>query len=468
MRSLLAMLACSALLSIGCGGAESGEGTRCGDGVIAAMEECDDGNADDTGACLSTCVNARCGDGHVRAGVEACDDGNTVDGDGCSSECGIPSSDTTAPRVTAFSIAPVTLTVGSSLTASYSVTDETALARVELRRAPHDSSTCSDTAKTGCAWTQVRSAKISGTSRSGTLDDSPPEGTFFYGLRVADASNNAGDRGATAKVTATSGGSVARKNVIFYDDAEDEPSTHKWKTVIDNGTNGSIASSADQARAGSRSYRFRQGPPIPDAASHNLHVELRQQAVVSPGTAHPQFFAYGREFWIGYSVYIPVDYDFPSGIINGNRAWDILGQFHSADTDDCDGVRNPMASIHAKDANKGFFLHIIGESIQCGPRMVDGKKTYDRQVSYDSGPLKRGAWNDVVLNFRFSYTTGGFFKAWLNGEQFADDTGMNCFNDTVPPYFRMGMYGLLNQTTTVYYDEIRIGNEKATYADVAP
>jgi cysteine-rich repeat protein len=51
----------------------------CGDGFVqTGVEVCDDANADNSDACLSTCVAAFCGDGFVQTGVEACDDGNTV------------------------------------------------------------------------------------------------------------------------------------------------------------------------------------------------------------------------------------------------------------------------------------------------------------------------------------------------------------------------------------------------------
>jgi cysteine-rich repeat protein len=60
----------------------------CGDGVVhAGVEACDDGNTIDTDACLSTCVAATCGDGVVQAGVEACDDGNAINTDSCLSTC---------------------------------------------------------------------------------------------------------------------------------------------------------------------------------------------------------------------------------------------------------------------------------------------------------------------------------------------------------------------------------------------
>ena len=60
----------------------------CGDGIIGAGEECDDG-ANDGGynECLAGCkLGASCGDGVVDPG-EHCDDGNRVDGDGCGSAC---------------------------------------------------------------------------------------------------------------------------------------------------------------------------------------------------------------------------------------------------------------------------------------------------------------------------------------------------------------------------------------------
>jgi cysteine-rich repeat protein len=59
----------------------------CGNGVVEAGEQCDDGNLVGTDACTSTCRNAVCGDGLVRSGVEPCDDGNTASGDGCSATC---------------------------------------------------------------------------------------------------------------------------------------------------------------------------------------------------------------------------------------------------------------------------------------------------------------------------------------------------------------------------------------------
>ena len=45
---------------------------RCNqDGVLDEGERCDDGNDDETDACLNNCTPARCGDGVVRAALRA-------------------------------------------------------------------------------------------------------------------------------------------------------------------------------------------------------------------------------------------------------------------------------------------------------------------------------------------------------------------------------------------------------------
>lgn len=59
---------------------------HCGDGLVDAVESCDDGNNVSGDGCRFDCRQP-CGDGTLDL-EEACDDGNTVDGDGCSRDCG--------------------------------------------------------------------------------------------------------------------------------------------------------------------------------------------------------------------------------------------------------------------------------------------------------------------------------------------------------------------------------------------
>jgi len=72
----------------GGGDADGGSSTAsCGNGKLEGSEKCDDGNKNDNDACLSTCKNNTCGDGHVYYGKEECDDANTDNTDVCISNC---------------------------------------------------------------------------------------------------------------------------------------------------------------------------------------------------------------------------------------------------------------------------------------------------------------------------------------------------------------------------------------------
>ncbi len=60
----------------------------CGDGLLDAFEQCDDGNTNNGDGCSANCVReVFCGDGITSQPTETCDDGNTVSNDGCSATC---------------------------------------------------------------------------------------------------------------------------------------------------------------------------------------------------------------------------------------------------------------------------------------------------------------------------------------------------------------------------------------------
>lgn len=73
----------------------------CGNGIVDANEQCDDGNLANVDGCSSACrvesgyyctgspssCVSTCGDGFVAFGIEQCDDGNKINTDGCSSSC---------------------------------------------------------------------------------------------------------------------------------------------------------------------------------------------------------------------------------------------------------------------------------------------------------------------------------------------------------------------------------------------
>jgi hypothetical protein len=73
------------------------------------------------------------------------------------------------------------------------VNDNAALDRVELWRARIQSGICDTGAEANCAWSNVASQSVSGTSQSGSIAYAPPAGNWFFGLHAVDASGNWGD-----------------------------------------------------------------------------------------------------------------------------------------------------------------------------------------------------------------------------------------------------------------------------------
>ncbi|MGA2180432.1 MAG: polysaccharide lyase [Verrucomicrobiota bacterium] len=76
----------------------------------------------------------------------------------------------------------------------------------------------------------------------------------------------------------------------------------------------------------------------------------------------------------------------------------------------------------------------------------------------------RGQWLDFKIQTRFSTNETGRVKAWLNGKQVVDYTGVNAYPEneqtgyTHPSrfYFKMGLYrDLMAEPMTIYIDEYR-------------
>lgn len=89
---------CKIEAGFSCAGMPSICYSRCGDGIVTAVEKCDDGDTDGGDGCAANCkvemgyvcknapsfceITPYCGDS-IKASTEACDDGNSNHGDGC-------------------------------------------------------------------------------------------------------------------------------------------------------------------------------------------------------------------------------------------------------------------------------------------------------------------------------------------------------------------------------------------------
>jgi hypothetical protein len=97
----------------------------------------------------------------------------------------------------------------------------------------------------------------------------------------------------------------------------------------------------------------------------------------------------------------------------------------------------------------------------------------------DLGPCTNNVWNNWVMHIRFSFEDDGLIEVWRNKKLMYIHKGPNSYNDETGNYFKIGIYkwgwmpdqdsGISTTTTRIIYvDDVRIGNEKATFKDVEP
>jgi hypothetical protein len=109
------------------------------------------------------------------------------------------------------------------------------------------------------------------------------------------------------------------------------------------------------------------------------------------------------------------------------------------------------------------------------PNRITTNSSFKR-INWKGGVIEKGKWVDWVVYAKWSYKSDGVLKVWKNGTLMIDHRGPNTFNDEKPEYIRFGVYKAwwkhqlppTRNTLTVYFDEVRIGDQNSSYQNVAP
>ena len=247
----------------------------------------------------------------------------------------------------------------------------------------------------------------------------------------------------------------ASSAILFYEDFEDALKIpDEW---VKDGKHGSRGLTTEQIRYGSKSYKF----SLTRYDSGDYREELCLRAGFNNGSFH---FTIGDEYWVGFSIFLASDYHSPSGY-GGIIHHQYHGQPDRPPTcDPNEDWRHPVVAIIAKQDK----WHYASRS-DSSQRTPNGE--YDETHFLYYGAFSTGQWDDFVINVKWGYGGNGFTKVWKNGVLEIDLTGGNCFNDDIGPYLKIGIYSHSldqDQTATIYYDELRIGDSGSSYSEVAP
>lgn len=183
-----------------------------------------------------------------------------------------------------------------------------------------------------------------------------------------------------------------------------------------------------------------------------------------------------HEYWYGVRIFLPEDWEF-------DIHREIILQWHAyPDFDMGEDWRNPPVSLMIGSGTAGigknYLVVVKADSKRITPESGAWNR-YTLEKTYDIGSIVNdlGKWTDWVVNVKWSYENDGFLTMWKNGKVVLQELHQaNTFNDTFGPYFKLGMYKWVWKnksrnnviSRTLYYDDIRIGNKKAGYNDVAP
>jgi hypothetical protein len=161
-----------------------------------------------------------------------------------------------------------------------------------------------------------------------------------------------------------------------------------------------------------------------------------------------------RERWFAVSIFIPNDF---KGNPKGSA---MFLQIHER-PDDCENWRSPPLNFSMRGDE--MWITVKWEAKACSPPSAP-----EKQIWKDAASKYKGRWSDWVLHTIWSYKDDGLTEAWVDGKKVVEYRGPNAYNDQKEYYWKSGMYKRWDGLVTHYMDELRVGNEKATYADVAP
>jgi hypothetical protein len=243
--------------------------------------------------------------------------------------------------------------------------------------------------------------------------------------------------------------SLAQKNNLIFQSTFDKPISikswyeqsiaHSWSAVI----------ATDEYRVGPGS----------------LKVELIRGVDTLNGPRAELGMAPQRanEYWYGFSNFFPANYvsDPATEIIN---QWQAPPDFSLGET-----WRNPPLALEIKTDRYKIAIRWSADAVNTAT---------NTNVAYlDLGPVTHNEWNDWVFHIKWGYSSGTL-QVWKNGvlilERLNKPIG---YNDLLYPYFKIGIYKWewhnpntvsTSKNRTYYIDEVRVGNNLATYLDVYP
>jgi len=178
-----------------------------------------------------------------------------------------------------------------------------------------------------------------------------------------------------------------------------------------------------------------------------------------------------QERWYGERIFVPPDW-----IFDPNRGVDIVMQWHAIPGN----WRATYPNLEISIGNTNWFVRQSFGSAQTKP-------TRTQKILDD--PVQPGSWVSWVIHAKWSAGDDGLLQIWKDGKRVVDLKGANVYSTIgveYTPYLKTGIYHpewnlktpdrqkafdnekSLATNKVIYATDIKIGNERAKFEDVAP
>jgi hypothetical protein len=171
-----------------------------------------------------------------------------------------------------------------------------------------------------------------------------------------------------------------------------------------------------------------------------------------------------KEMWYSFAVLFPaVGYE-------ADSAKEIISQWHQMED----------AHLGEKPQSPATYLVILRDNfildVGYSKDSVSDGVNRDNRKDYDLGPVTKDTWHEFVFHFVHSIHADGLVEVWHNGIKSVSHQGGNMYNSVFMPKWKLGIYkwewngedSTDTRRRILYYDNIKVGNERATLADMTP
>ncbi|WP_184854792.1 heparin lyase I family protein [Streptosporangium becharense] len=191
--------------------------------------------------------------------------------------------------------------------------------------------------------------------------------------------------------------------------------------------------------------------PVRDG-SHAARFQLNRTDPIHSGSKRAEITQrdeqpVNAERWYGFSINLPSSW-------KHDVSSEIVSQWHQCDSG-CPGGSPPLALL-----------------------TDEGKWKIDfRREIIDLGQYATGTWTDWVFHVKWRTDGEGLLRVWRNGQEVLNRTGRTHDGGPRSPYFKFGIYKWDwnradkpsdTDQRVMFYDALRLGDQRATRADVDP